>query len=252
MNPHIRRHLAAAPLAAALIAVLAAAAPAAAHPLGNFTVNYATSLTLRPDAIDAEIVVDRAEIATAQERPLIDHDHDGSLTAAEQDLYAGRGCTALAGQLTADAGKVSLRWKGAESRLTFHTGEAGLRTSRLTCRLTAQAHLTSPSSIRVATHYDAQRIGWHEITARGEGLTLTHSTVPAASTTDQLRHYPQDPLAAPLDQRTAELHTTPGQGPAARIVPPGLPGAGPVTAMLNRVSAVFDKLVGSRELTVPV
>ncbi|MFF7442088.1 hypothetical protein [Streptomyces sp. NPDC008122] len=75
MNPTTRRRLAAAPLAAALLALLAllaAAAPAAAHPLGNFTVNYATSLTLRPGAIEAEIVVDRAEIAAAQERPLID------------------------------------------------------------------------------------------------------------------------------------------------------------------------------------
>ncbi|MFI1452276.1 hypothetical protein [Streptomyces roseus] len=117
--------------------------------------------------------------------------------------------------------------KEAESRLIFHTGEAGLKTSRLTCRLTAQAHLTSPSGIRVATHYDARRIGWHEITPCGEGLTLPHSTVPAASTTDQLRHYPQDPLAAPLDQHTAELHTAPGQGPAARIVPRARPARAP-------------------------
>ncbi|MFK0222334.1 nickel/cobalt transporter [Streptomyces vinaceus] len=252
MNPTTRRRLAAAPLAAALLALLAAAAPAAAHPLGNFTVNYATSLTLRPGAIEAEIVVDRAEIAAAQERPLIDQDHNGSLTTDEQGIYADTACATLAGQLTADAGTMSVQWKQGHSRLTFHTGEAGLKTSRLTCRLTADAHLTSPSSIRIATHYDSQRIGWHEITARGEGIVLTRSTVPAASTTDQLRHYPQDPLSAPLDQRTAELRTTPGQGPAARIVPPGLPGAGPVTAMLNQVSAVFDKLVGSRELTVPV
>ncbi|MFF4321162.1 nickel/cobalt transporter [Streptomyces sp. NPDC001568] len=95
-------------------------------------------------------------------------------------------------------------------------------------------------------------VGWHEITARGDGLTLTSSTVAAASPTNQLRQYPQDPLADPVDQRTAELRTTPGQGIAARIVPPGLPGAGPVTAALNKVSALFDSLVGSRELTVPV
>ncbi|MFE2529546.1 sulfite exporter TauE/SafE family protein [Streptomyces sp. NPDC059382] len=255
MNPSTRRRLAGVPLAAALLtplALLAAASPAAAHPLGNFTVNHATSLTLRPRTVEAEIVVDRAEIAAAQERPLIDQDHNGALSADEQVVYADRACTTLAGQLAADVGKVSLQWKRGAGNLTFHTGEAGLKTSRLTCHLTADAHLTSPADVHVVTHYDTRRIGWHEITARGDGITLTSSTVPATSTTDQLRQYPQDPLADPFDQRTAELRTAPGQGIAARIVPSGLPGAGPVTAALNKVSALFDNLVGSRELTVPV
>lgn len=255
MNPSTRRRLTGVPLAAALLtplALLAAAPPAAAHPLGNFTVNYATSLTLRPRTVEAEIVVDRAEIAAAQERPLIDQDRNGSLSADEQVVYADQACTTLAGQLAADAGHLSLQWNRGAGKLTFHTGEAGLKTSRLTCRLTADAHLTSPSDVHVVTHYDTRRIGWHEITARGDGLTLTSSTVPATSTTNQLRQYPQDPLADPVDQRTAELRTAPGQGIGARIVPPDLPGAGPVTAALNKVSALFDALVGSRELTVPV
>lgn len=255
MNPHTRRRLAAAPLTAALLTPLAlftSASPAAAHPLGNFTVNYATSLTLRPQAVEAEIVVDRAEIAAAQERPLIDQDHNGNISADEQGVYADEACTTLAGQLAADVSGVSIQWNRGTSRLTFHSGEAGLKTSRLTCRLTADAHLTSPAGVHVVTHYDTRRIGWHEITARGDGLTLTDSTVPAASTTDHLRHYPQDPLAAPLDQHAAELRTAPGQGATAQIVPPSLPGAGPITAALNKVSTFFGTLVGSRELTVPV
>ncbi|MER8237476.1 nickel transporter [Streptomyces sp. NPDC094049] len=255
MNFRTRWRVAAAPLAATLLtplALLASTVPAAAHPLGNFTVNHATTLTLRPGAVEAEIVVDRAEIATAQERLFIDRDHNGNTTADEQDVYADRACGTLSGQVAVDVDGVRLQWNRGADRLTFHPGEAGLRTSRLTCRLTAAAHLTSPSRVHATTHYDTERIGWHEITARGEGVTLIRSTVPALSTTDQLRHYPQDPLSAPLDQRTADLRTTPGQGPAARIVPPGLPGAGPVTAVLNQVSAAFDDLVGSRELTVPV
>ncbi|MFE2270757.1 sulfite exporter TauE/SafE family protein [Streptomyces lavendulae] len=252
MNPRHRRRLAAAPLAAALLALLAAASPAAGHPLGNFTVNYATSLILRPQQVAAEIVVDRAEIAAAQERALIDRDHSGSIGADEQAAYADQACTALAGQLVAHTDDVSLRWERGTGELTFHTGEAGLQTSRLTCRLTAAGRLTSPSTVHVVTHYDTRRIGWHEITARGDGLTLTDSTVPDTSATDQLRHYPQDPLADPLDQRTAEVRTAPGQGPAAGIVPPGLPGAAPVTTALNKVSVLFGSLVGSRELTVPV
>ncbi|MGW1776327.1 nickel transporter [Streptomyces sp. NPDC002104] len=255
MNPDHRRRLAAAPLVAALLtplALIASGAPAAAHPLGNFTVNHSTHLTLRPHAVEAEIVVDRAEIAAAQQRPLIDQDDNGTLTADEQSTYADRACATLAGQLATSVGGVRVSWDRSSSGLTFHAGEAGLTTSRLVCRLRADAQLTAPSGVRVVTHYDTQRIGWREITADAEGLTLTESTVPAVSPTDRLRHYPRDPLAAPLDQRGAALRTTPGQGPASRIVPPGLPGAGPVTAALDKVSARFDALVGRRELTVPV
>src|SRR5262249_54377469 len=38
-----------------------------AHPLGNFSINHYTALTLRLDAIDVRYVVDRAEIPTFQE-----------------------------------------------------------------------------------------------------------------------------------------------------------------------------------------
>ncbi|WP_327233240.1 sulfite exporter TauE/SafE family protein [Streptomyces sp. NBC_01317] len=259
MNLSTRRRLVAVPLTAALLtpfALLAAAPPAAAHPLGNFTVNYATHFTLRPHAVEAEIVVDRAEIAAAQERPLIDRDHDGSLGADERGAYADKACATLAGQLAADVGGVRIRWNRGAGGLTFRTGEAGLRTSRLTCRLDADAPLSSPADIRVVTHYDTRRIGWREITADGEGVTLTASSVPAVSATDRLRHYPRNPLAAPLDQRGAELRTAPGQGPTAgpgaRIVPSGVPGAGVVTALLDKVSDRFDALIGSRELTLPV
>ncbi|MEU6311555.1 sulfite exporter TauE/SafE family protein [Streptomyces sp. NPDC047014] len=255
MNPTIRRRLAAAPLAAVLLApwaLLVSAPPAAAHPLGNFTVNYATSLTLGPHLLAAEIVVDRAEIAAAQERSLIDRDRDGSVTPDERAVHAAAQCSALASQLTADLDGARLPWKRGTDTLTFPAGEAGLTTSRLTCHLTAAADLSSPARVQIATHYDTGRVGWHEITARGEGVTLTRSTVPAASTTDRLRHYPRDPLTAPLDQRAADLRTAPGDGPASRIVPPGLPGAGLVATAVDRVSALFDTLVGSRELTVPV
>ncbi|MDJ0463718.1 tetratricopeptide repeat protein [Streptomyces sp. H27-C3] len=77
-----------------------AAAPAAtAHPLGNFTVNHYTGLTLHPGRIDALVVVDRAEIAAAQEHPLVDQDHNGRIDTGEGDAYASRACTALAAQL---------------------------------------------------------------------------------------------------------------------------------------------------------
>ncbi|AXG77042.1 nickel/cobalt transporter [Streptomyces paludis] len=248
--PGIRRAAALCALTGALAAT--SAAVAAAHPLGNFTVNHHTGLRLYPERVDVTLVVDRAEIAAAQERVHVDRDSDGTVDTAEARAHARQECAAAAGRLRVETGGHRLKWTPSSSSFTYHPGEAGLTTSRLTCALTSAADLRHPSDVTVRTGYDTSRIGWQEITARGIGVTLTHADVPARSATDELRHYPTDPLADPLDQRSAALRTTPGDGGEAPGVSAVLPGAGPLTTALDRVSGVFDSLVGSRELTVPV
>ncbi|MGN5636143.1 urease accessory protein UreH domain-containing protein [Streptomyces sp. AC154] len=252
MNRTPSRLLASLTLTGTLTVLLAGLATTAhAHPLGNFTVNHHTGLTFRKDAVDALIVVDRAEIATAQERPRVDRDHNGAVDAAETRSFAAGDCDRLTRQLRLDIAGAPARWKTVRSTFEFRPGEGGLRTSRLSCTLAARADLSGPADIDVRTEYDERRVGWQEMTARGLGVTLTRSTLPTTSPTDELRHYPKDPLATPLDQRSARLRTEPGEGRPAAVARKVLPGAGPVTAALDRVSGVFDTLVGRRELTVP-
>ena len=45
-----------------------AAAPAAAHPLGNFSENHLTRVTVSADRLDLHYILDQAEIPTFQER----------------------------------------------------------------------------------------------------------------------------------------------------------------------------------------
>lgn len=252
MNRKPSRVLASLTLTGTLTVLLSGLATTAhAHPLGNFTVNHHTGLTFRKDAVDALIVVDRAEIATAQERPRVDLDHNGTIDQAEARAFAAGDCAVLTRQLRLDIAGTPVRWMTSNSTLTFQPGEGGLGTSRLSCTLAARAELDEPADIDVRTEYDERRIGWQEMTARGQGVTLTRSTLPTTSPTDELRHYPKDPLATPLDQRTARLRAEPGEGRSAAAVRTVLPGAGPVTAALDKVSGVFDALVGRRELTVP-
>ncbi|MFJ1648157.1 nickel transporter [Streptomyces sp. NPDC088258] len=249
----LRRAVTVCGLAAIAATASAVAAPtASAHPLGNFTVNFHTGLTLRQGSVEAALVVDRAEIAAAQERVRVDRDADGTVDAAEARTHAREECATAAGRLRVEVAGRRLEWTATSSAFTYHPGEAGLTTSRLTCGLTSAADLRRPSRITVRTGYDSRRIGWQEITARGEGATLTDSDVPARSATDALRHYPTDPLADPLDQRSATVRTAPGWGAGAPAAPAALPGTGPFATVLDRVSGVFDSLVGSRELTVPV
>ncbi|MFD3519046.1 nickel transporter [Streptomyces sp. NPDC058653] len=257
MNHTSRRVLAAGLLLTAAAVTGGATAPAAsAHPLGNFTVNHHTGLTLHQDRIDAVLVVDRAEIAAAQELPGVDQDGSGAVNAAEAREYSRTACASAAHGLGVKNGGMALDFTVRDSDFTYHPGEAGLRTSRLRCALTAPTDLRRPAEVTVRTAYDSRRIGWQEITARGSGVTLKTSGVPAASATDELRRYPTDPLASPLNQRSADLRTEPGGSGGGVTGTAGLPGAdwvpGPVIAALDRVSGTFDSLVGTRELTLPV
>ena len=55
------------------LAALAVLAPAAvAHPLGNFTVNHLSRVSVSDDRVDVRYVLDAAEILTFQERRLSD------------------------------------------------------------------------------------------------------------------------------------------------------------------------------------
>ena len=59
-------------LLAVIAAVFAAlsAAPAEAHPLGNFSVNHLSTVSISKDRVDVRYILDQAEIPTVQERGL--------------------------------------------------------------------------------------------------------------------------------------------------------------------------------------
>ena len=52
----------------AVVLVLLGAARADAHPLGNFSVNHLSTVSISSDRVDIRYVLDQAEIPTVQER----------------------------------------------------------------------------------------------------------------------------------------------------------------------------------------
>jgi hypothetical protein len=57
-----------------------------------------------------------------------------------------------------------------------------------------------------------QPVGWREITAVGDGVELSNSSVPSHSPSQVLRTYPEELLDDPLDQRDATLQVVAGSG----------------------------------------
>ncbi|WP_326694302.1 nickel/cobalt transporter [Streptomyces sp. NBC_01766] len=250
-RPHVRRAVAVA--VGALWLLGAAVPPAQAHPLGNFSVNHYTGFTLRPDRVDVTAVTDTAEIPTLQDALKVDSNGDGKQSDAERAHWAAAGCARTAGKLEVTAPR-RLKWTVRSARFDYRPGQGGLRTSRLECDLRAPLRLTDgPVSLRVDTGADRTRVGWNEITAKGEGTHLQHSTVPESSVTDELRNYPRDLLSTPRGDTTAQFTAAPGEGAAGTHRTPDrvTAGSGPA-ARVEAVSRQLMSLAGAKHLTLPI
>ncbi|MFC7309871.1 nickel transporter [Streptomyces monticola] len=163
--------------------------------------NHYHGLRVLPGRIEDTAVIDRAEIPTLQARG--------------RDDAAGV-CGAVAGSLRARADGEELTWRVTESRLTHPAGQAGLRTTRISCSLRADADLADGGAIEFSDGYGEGRLGWREVTATAAGgVRLAASDVPGRSVSDELRRYPDDLLAAPLDVRGAVLRVEPGAATGA-------------------------------------
>ena len=198
----MRRIVAALVLATLLLPAFAMSA--AAHPLGNFTVNHLSRITVDADAIRVRYILDLAEIPTLQE------------------TQAGR----VDGIVPVLTDGLSLRVGGTVVPLAVRSatteqlpGQAGLKTLRVTLDLEAPG-VRDGSRIEYRDATFEGRIGWHSIVVQG---AIRNASVAPTDPTDELRTYPSDPGATPPDitMATATVDLTavgvavPGRAPLA-------------------------------------
>jgi nickel/cobalt exporter len=203
-------------------ASLALPALAAAHPLGNFTVNRFSRIEASGPRLYVRYVLDLAEIPTFQAGRINAH------------AYARR--IARNAHLTVDGRKAEL--VPVRSALAHPLGAGGLHTTRL------EVVLAGPilhGWISVAYHDNnyRDRIGWKEIVV-GAGTR---------STSDELRAYPKDLLQSPLDTSSVTARLEPGAGPD---VTPALSRGKSLEAPDRVADGSFASLVGRSHLSVLV
>ena len=237
---------------ATILCLFALTTSVTAHPLGNFTVNHFARIEAGAERVHVRYVVDMAEIPAFQESQLIDANSDGARSDAELNAYLERTAQQyLDGLLvTVDGQRVTLSLTG--KTVSQPEGAGGLSTLRIECDFEGAmpAGLTNEQhqlSFEDTNH--KERIGWHEIVAApASGATIFDSTAFGSSLTDELKAYPQDMLAAPLDERTAKFSWT-----TAATLPPGAVAlrtrdGRPAEQTRDRLA----ELIGVKELTLPI
>jgi ABC-type nickel/cobalt efflux system permease component RcnA len=209
------------PLIVAAISALLPA-PAAAHPLGNFTVNRYSRVAVGAEQITLFYVLDMAEIPTFQELARIDADGDGVLSDTEQADYAASASAALRDGLLLRIADEPLALHLGSYALEFPVGQGDLKTLRLTMNLSAplpagrdwDAHYTD-------TNY-GDRLGWKEvIVTAATGARILEASVPNSDISQELRVYPADLLQSPLDVSSASFRfeAAPGASGTGVVAP---------------------------------
>ena len=150
------RRLVASVVAAAGLALLATA-PAFAHPLGNFSVNHLTEVSVSQDRVELRYLLDQAEIPTVEERGL----SDAAVLEGKRDEVLERLV------LVVDGKRVPLRIDG-QGRLSHPPGVGGLETTRAELRLSAR--VSDPDRVEVRDGTFPGRVGWKAVvSAPGKG-----------------------------------------------------------------------------------
>ena len=231
---------------------------ASAHPLGNLSVNHFHGLVIQPDRFIDEAVVDTAEIPTAQTKGSLDTNRDGTTSPDELDQYGRSQCAALNAAVSVTVDGQPLRLTVSATSFVFRSGQASLPTGRLECTLEAPLDASVARSVTLADSFLSERVGWHEITAVGDGVTLVNSPVPNESVSGRLENYPDDLLSSPLSVKKVVLDVRPGAGASTTAAAPQpkerftIRGLGPFNNVAERIDRSFNDLVGRKHLTVGV
>ncbi len=176
-----------------------------AHPMGNFSVNHYSRISLDRDGIRVSYIIDLAEIPTYQEL------QQGNVTADVADpavtrFVASRGAEFGRGlSLMVDGKRLPLHL--LSSQVIFPPGAGGLPTMKMGFVFQAAypPRADRSFSLEYADNNFPGHAGWKEIVAAGLTANLISSSVPQTDRSAQLSNYPTDLLNSPPQDLSAAI-----------------------------------------------
>lgn len=190
--------------------------PAAAHPMGNFSINVHLGIAFEETAIAVTLIVDMAEIPTFQEKGNLDSSGDGQVSPSERESYAVDACArhGKAVDLSLDGATAALVSSGGDT-LDLLPGAAGLEIMRLGCLYYVDVSAEDAGVLTVTNRVYEGRIGWREMTATAKGFAL-ETDVPVTSPSEQLTRFP----TGPVEDRSTAIVAYTRQNGALLAAPP--------------------------------
>jgi ABC-type nickel/cobalt efflux system permease component RcnA len=188
---------------------------AAAHPMGNFSVNHYSKITVESDRISIRYFIDLAEIPTYQElqqAKIAATDIDPS-SQAVIGYVSARGAE-LGRGLTLDVNGKPTPLRLISSGVIFPMGAGGLPTMKMGFVYEAAYPSTSsnPGQTQMNLHYADNNYpshsGWKEIVALAAAGSLLQSSVRTADRSGELSNYPTDLLTSPPQDLEASLQVS--------------------------------------------
>jgi ABC-type nickel/cobalt efflux system permease component RcnA len=198
-----------------LLLMLGLSRLASAHPMGNFSVNHYSKITLDADRIRIRYFIDLAEIPTYQElqQANISTSAIDPNSASVLSYIAARGVE-LGHSLTLEVNGKPTPLRLVSSGVIFPPGAGGLPTMKMGFVYDA-AYPPTPSTPEandqqhVILHYADNNFpghtGWKEIVALVSAGSLLRSSVPATDRSGELSNYPTDLLTSPPQDLEASI-----------------------------------------------
>jgi nickel/cobalt exporter len=221
--------------------LLMTAGPAAAHPLGNFTVNRFSGLEVFPDRALVHYVVDMAEIPTFQELPRIDVNSDGRVTSLELQGYADDLGPRISSNLSFSADGAPIELSLIEVNAGLRQGQGGLDVLRVDALYVGDLGASHASLTYEDRNYRG-RLGWKEIVAYGTGgQGIVSSSVPSESASNELRTYPSSLLSSPLEVTQATVEVAPGAAPGTTTSQRHARQTGPMDLFAGAFASLIER-----------
>ena len=180
-----------------------------AHPMGNFSVNHYSKITLDREGITVRYFIDLAEIPAYQEL------QTGSIPATPNDpavvrFIAARGAELGRGlSMSVDGTPTPLHLRTSD--VIFPPGAGGLPTMKMGFVYEAAYPVAvdrGHATLRYADNNFPGHSGWKEIIATVPGGSFLRSSVPARDRSTELSNYPTDLLTSPPQDLEASVEAT--------------------------------------------
>jgi nickel/cobalt transporter (NicO) family protein len=268
---------------ALLIAILLfSAAIVSAHPMGNFSINHYSAISISEKGVSLDYIIDLAEIPTFQEMEFLDLDQDHIISKLESDQYAAKKGQLFAEGLFLIANEKPLSLKRIHSKMTVVSGAAGLPTLAIRNHYFATWKgqvIQEQNKIAFSDRNYSDRIGWKEIVLRaGSAKPVGWDPTAHQDRSKELTVYPDDATSSPpqeteidfqfeLPKSTAVIATTiskpvPNSIETKKVVanepekqmpsiqkPPAQPVVKTVSTPISKRDDSFTRLITAEQLT---